>query len=180
MNCPGCWNPQSWDPTGGTEWEPDALAEHIVQNAAPGTEGITLSGGEIAQQLLSAYSLICSAHARRPDWDIGVFTGYDKSELVYGNYNLREKLPLDTPGIRAMLWTDQVQPHLGWVVYGRYDRTKPPSEGRADRQDLGFVSSHNQWLEIFWRSKHKYADFSQMVEYSIADSGLTQVTGFPV
>ena len=44
-HCPGCHNPQSWDPQGGTEMSVDELMQVINYNEAP----VTLSGGDPLQ-----------------------------------------------------------------------------------------------------------------------------------
>ena len=44
-HCPGCHNPQSWDPQGGTEMSVDELMQVIDYNEAP----VTLSGGDPLQ-----------------------------------------------------------------------------------------------------------------------------------
>lgn len=41
-HCPGCHNPQSWDPQGGEEMSLDALMDVIAYNELP----VTLSGGD--------------------------------------------------------------------------------------------------------------------------------------
>ena len=43
-NCPGCHNPDSHDPAGGTEMSVEEVARELLKN--PMTDGLTLSGGE--------------------------------------------------------------------------------------------------------------------------------------
>ena len=164
--CPGCINPHTHSFDGGQKADPDDLAKHIIEYAHPGVDGVTLSGGEPMSQAISVYSLICSIHAYRPNWSVGLFSGYTLTELITGQYDLREPLHLDTPGIRSLLWTDQIKPHLDWSVTGRYDRSRPPK---------GFCSSANQHLLIYRR--YQYEDFEPLKEVLIGEDGLTQITG---
>ena len=47
-HCPGCHNPQTHDPSGGTEHTVEELLERMRSN--PLTDGLTLSGGEPFEQ----------------------------------------------------------------------------------------------------------------------------------
>ena len=47
-HCEGCHNPGSWDPAGGTEWALSDVKAAFLGN--PLSSGITLSGGEPAEQ----------------------------------------------------------------------------------------------------------------------------------
>lgn len=176
--CPSCWNPATHPFDAGEQVNPEELAERIVREAPSGTSGVTLSGGEPMSQAVSVYRFLTMLHAIRPDWSAGLFTGFTHTELSEGSYDLREWLPLDRPGIRALLWSDQIRPHLDWACIGRYDRTRPPAEIPEHRQDRHFVSSGNQFLDIYRR--YAYADFRRIVEVNIASGGLTTITGFPM
>ena len=54
-NCPGCHNPDSHDPAGGTEMSVEEVARELLKN--PMTDGLTLSGGEL-QMLAIARALM--------------------------------------------------------------------------------------------------------------------------
>lgn len=182
LACPGCQNPLTHDPLSplGKEIDPDALAEQVIREAAPGTTGLTISGGEPMQQALSAYSFMCSIHARRPDWEIGLFTGYTLQELTFGTYAITESIPphLQTDRMRASIWEHQVKQHLAWAITGRYDRTRPPESMPAHIPWRHAVASANQTLWLF-RTKFDYADFPPLLsEVSIDEAGLVQVTGY--
>ena len=122
MNCPGCFNEKTHSVYGGYEVDPETLAIDIVRLAEPGTEGVTVSGGEPLQQTLAVWTFMHSIKKLRPNWSIGMFSGYTGSEwgagrIVFAGY-------------------------LDWAVLGRYDRTRPAK---------GFCSSDNQELKIYRR-----------------------------
>jgi len=76
--CPGCQNPETWDPAGGTEIAVAELLEQIKAN--PLLKGITLSGGEPFAQ---AAALACLAGAvRERGQDVVTYTGYTWERLM--------------------------------------------------------------------------------------------------
>ncbi len=76
--CPGCQNPQTWDPAGGTEMTVDELLEQIKAN--PLLKGVTLSGGE---PFLQAGPLALLAGAvRERGMDVVTYTGYTWEKLL--------------------------------------------------------------------------------------------------
>lgn len=180
IGCIGCQNPKTWDFNAGRDVEPDALAEEIVRDAAPGTVGLTLSGGEPLHQAVSVYSLMCSVLARRPDWDIGIFTGYTLSQVTYGGYDLREPLSLAGERGRAALWEHSILHSLTWGVFGPYDRNRPTSEMSRDIFWRNKVASANQFLTMFKR-KYTFDDFPDIgMEVNIEADGLTKITGYRI
>ena len=60
-NCPGCHNPESHDPAGGTEMAPEEVAAQMLNN--PLTDGLTLSGGEPFAQPEDCLLLARTAHS---------------------------------------------------------------------------------------------------------------------
>jgi len=188
-HCAGCQNPLSHDPAAGTEVDPDELADRIVREAPAGTQGITVSGGEPFQQEMPLYQFLCMLRSLRPDWTIGVFTGYSLSELREGAF------PAQPYGqaMRATLWNYSISEALDWIVAGRYDRTRPiPDYVTTDasdpgianytktyRPDLRLCSTANQQLHLLSR-RVSFEDFDAelTLEFSIAEDGLTSITGF--
>ena len=79
--CPGCSNPELWEPSGQTPVTPEELFSAISRIAAENqVEGITITGGEPfdqAEELLRLTSLL-----RRLTGDILIFTGYRHEELL--------------------------------------------------------------------------------------------------
>jgi len=188
-HCAGCQNRLSHDPAAGTEVDPDELADRIVREAPAGTQGITVSGGEPFQQEMPLYQFLCMLRSLRPDWTIGVFTGYSLSELREGAF------PAQPYGqaMRATLWNYSISEALDWIVAGRYDRTRPiPDYVTTDasdpgianytktyRPDLRLCSTANQQLHLLSR-RVSFEDFDAelTLEFSIAEDGLTSITGF--
>lgn len=82
-HCPGCFNPETWDFSGGKEFTPEVLGE-ITQALAP--EYITrfsIQGGEpLAPENIFLTSLVCEhVRSKYPDIKIYLWTGYTFDEL---------------------------------------------------------------------------------------------------
>jgi anaerobic ribonucleoside-triphosphate reductase activating protein len=182
LHCPSCWNPGTHAFSGGEEIHPNDLAERVVKDAAPGTTGLTISGGEPMHQADSVWKLIFSVKLRRPSWSVGMFSGYYFPELKHGDYDLREDIGvLANCGVKRLLWDSQLMPLLDWIVCGRYDRNSLASDiVPGSRPDAHFVSSYNQQL-ILLSNRHSYSDFQPLqYEVNISAEGLVKLTGFPV
>ena len=71
-HCPGCHNPQTHDPSGGTEHTVEELLERMRSN--PLTDGLTLSGGEPFEQPEDCLLLAQGAH--ESGLNLWSYTGY--------------------------------------------------------------------------------------------------------
>ncbi|MGM9564524.1 anaerobic ribonucleoside-triphosphate reductase activating protein [Evtepia sp.] len=71
-HCPGCHNPDTHDPQGGTEVPVEDLAAMMGKN--PLIQGLTLSGGEPFAQAADCARLAKAAHA--VGWTVWIYTGY--------------------------------------------------------------------------------------------------------
>lgn len=175
MNCPGCWNQETHDPEGGRETDPDTLARELFMRCPPGTKGVTISGGEPVQQAISLLQLLRAIRARRPDWSLGLFTGYDFRELTHGNYRLDEYhgfWPARAKQVRAQIWR-RIYPMLDFIKLGRFDRACGPGT-------MPLCTSGNQQL-LLPTSRYTYNDFPPLiVEDHIDSEGLHTITGFPL
>jgi anaerobic ribonucleoside-triphosphate reductase activating protein len=100
----------------------DDLVQDLLYKSAPGTEGLTLSGGEPLQQPWDVLDLIDVLKTLKPDWSIGMFTGYTQDEAA------------------SMPFWGLIRATLDFAVMGRYDRTKPCNKP--------LVSSANQELVL--------------------------------
>ena len=78
--CPGCQNPQTWDPDGGET----ATVEDIMASvdANPLLRGVTLSGGEPFEQPAPMAEIARSCHER--GLDVWCFTGYLYEDIAAG------------------------------------------------------------------------------------------------
>ncbi len=74
--CPGCHNPDSWNPRGGEERTLDELIQVIAYNEAP----VTLSGGDPLQQPEGTRTLI---HRIKQElgYNVWCYTGYTWEEI---------------------------------------------------------------------------------------------------
>lgn len=74
-HCPGCHNPQSWDPQGGTEMSVDELMQVINYNEAP----VTLSGGDPLQH---PGVLELARRVREGGYNLWCYTGHTWEEIT--------------------------------------------------------------------------------------------------
>ncbi len=76
--CPGCHNPSTHDPNGGSETTVDALMKTMLIN--PLTDGVTLSGGEPFLQPAECYEL--SRRTHEAGLNVWCYTGYVFEDLL--------------------------------------------------------------------------------------------------
>jgi anaerobic ribonucleoside-triphosphate reductase activating protein len=86
--CPGCHNPQSWDPAGGYERSVEDILAQAAQN--PLLSGLTLTGGEPFAQAGAMAELAVGAQAR--GLNIVTYTGYTWEEILAGPETWQELL----------------------------------------------------------------------------------------
>lgn len=82
-HCPGCFNPETWDFSGGKEFTPEVLNE-ITQALSPGyITRLSIQGGEpLCQENLFLTSLVCeTVRNKYPNIKIYIWTGYTLDEL---------------------------------------------------------------------------------------------------
>lgn len=89
-HCPGCHNPDTWDPDGGEEATVKSVLKQIKKKRKY-IRGITLSGGDPFLQAEEMAKL--AFEARKLDLDIVTYTGYIYEEL----------LELNLPGSQDLL-----------------------------------------------------------------------------
>ena len=90
-HCPGCHNPESHDPNGGTDWTLDAVEAKFTGN--PLLDGITLTGGEPFEQPAACAELARRAHEK--GLNVWTFSGYLYEKLL-------EKAEAD-PAVKLLL-----------------------------------------------------------------------------
>lgn len=99
-HCPGCHNPDSWDPQGGEERTLDELMQVIAYNEAP----VTLSGGDPLQQPQNVGRLV---HRIKQElgFNVWCYTGYTWQQII-ASPTLREAVSemdvvVDGPFVQA-------------------------------------------------------------------------------
>lgn len=74
-HCPGCHNPESWDPLGGRELSPEELWERVRGR------DLSISGGDPLSQPESLLEFLRFAKTQDNPPNIWVWTGYKIEEL---------------------------------------------------------------------------------------------------
>ena len=77
--CPGCHNPDTWDPMGGQETTVRAVIREL-RRTPESVKGLTISGGEPFLQPEEMAELAARAHEM--GLNVTVYTGYVLDELV--------------------------------------------------------------------------------------------------
>ena len=154
LRCPGCWNPQTHDPLRGFQRDVSEILEWFARVSCENRiEGLTISGGEPMEQASAVLELLRRLKAAHPAMTTGLFSGYTERELP------------------DALWR-AMQGHLDFAVLGRYNARR--------RSHDPLVTSTNQVLHLY-TTRYSMADFeAQAAEVHIDDTGLAQITGFPV
>jgi anaerobic ribonucleoside-triphosphate reductase activating protein len=81
-HCPGCCNPETWDPSGGDIYSVDDLAKAVVRAVAErGVKNLVFSGGEPLLQKWELLYLIHSVVLARTDLTFVLYTGHSSQEL---------------------------------------------------------------------------------------------------
>lgn len=80
-HCPGCFNPETWDPDGGeafTARDRERLFEILSK---PHVVGLSVLGGEPVEQAEALCELLREVSWTFPEKDIWLWTGYDFEEV---------------------------------------------------------------------------------------------------
>lgn len=78
--CPGCHNPQSHDPLGGSEMAVEDIIARLDKN--PLLDGVTLTGGEPFFQAEDCAKIAKAAHEK--GLNVWTYTGYTYEQLLAG------------------------------------------------------------------------------------------------
>lgn len=103
--CPGCHNPETHDPAGGSLVELDQLIAQI--NCIRAVDGVTFSGGEPFEQTPAAAAL--AAEVVKLGLDLIIYSGYTFEVLIFkslsdpniGNLLQAGRLLVDGPFVQA-------------------------------------------------------------------------------
>lgn len=169
LGCPGCWNQATHRRSAGSQRAVSEILNWLASvRSRIEISGLTLSGGEPLEQAPVLVRLLASVREQWPDCSIGLFSGYAEAELDRGCYRC---FPFTTPLAKRGIW-QRIRKTLDFAVLGRYNALAPSSDP--------LVTSKNQQLRLY-SSRHSLANFqSRLVEVTIDDYGLAQVSGFPV
>ena len=81
--CPGCHNPLSHDPMGGSEMAAEDIIAKLLKN--PLLDGVTLTGGEPFFQAEDCHRIAKAAHEK--GLNVWTYTGYTYEQLTAGQAN---------------------------------------------------------------------------------------------
>lgn len=150
LGCPGCFNPETHTPAGGTEWDVADLADSI---AALGDriEGVTISGGEPLQQSRVIAELLERLRSTTR-LSILVFTGFSWDEL------------------QAMPVLPTLTRTVDILLAGRYQA--------ENRVAAGLLGSANKTVHFFTdRYARAYLDAIPEAEVTISPDGEIMLSG---
>ena len=135
--CPGCHNPDTHDPEGGSPYTTEQVVAELASN--PLTSGVTLTGGEPMAQAAACLEIARAARAR----GLGVVT--------YTGYTFEQLLQSDDPDIGALVAISD------WLIEGPFvlaQRTlSMPWRGSTNQRILDGAQSWARqkavWVERF-------------------------------
>jgi anaerobic ribonucleoside-triphosphate reductase activating protein len=170
LRCRGCFNPASHLFNRDRDKPVEEVAEWIL--SCQGIEGVTFSGGEPFQQADDLRRLCGYIKLGRPDFSIGVFSGYTLEEFVCGRWHWK------APGADGWITGDpdlfeEIRRFLDFGVFGRFRQSMACS-------DKALCGSRNQEV-VFFTNRYSSADLMpQGFEVTIgADGRGAVITGFP-
>ena len=77
IHCPGCFNPKTWEPSGGVRDVVDVYRDLVRDDP----QGVTISGGEPLDQWPEVAGTLQLLRAYHPDMSVWVFSGYTIEEI---------------------------------------------------------------------------------------------------
>ncbi len=148
--CPGCHNPQTWDPAGGTAMALSDLQKLIL--GANGIDGVTFSGGEPFAQPGPLLSLALTARSR--GLNVVLYSGYTFEELW-------EKSRCDSAVLGLL--------QAGWLlVDGPYLQSRRslslPFRGSANQRLIDLAPSLQAGRAVLWESDFPSRDCWSKIE----------------
>ena len=154
LGCPGCFNPQTHDTSGGYLVDIGELCQTLLDPKHP-CDGVTISGGEPFRQAKALHELLQLLKEQNSPTVI-VFSGYSF-----------EKLQIEAECAASL-------PFIDALICGPYRQDLPPA------YDC-FCSSSNQELVLLSNRFH-YADFTDLPlgEYIIDEKGNAILSGIKV
>lgn len=96
FHCPGCFNQETWDFSGGSEWTPELEKKFIELAGKHFVKRISFLGGEPLddENVADVYRIICILKGLYPNKKIWIYTGYTWEEII--EQPVRNNLRLST------------------------------------------------------------------------------------
>jgi anaerobic ribonucleoside-triphosphate reductase activating protein len=136
----------------------------------PGIEGLTISGGEPMQQADGLYLLVTLIHEKRPDFSIGIFSGYTEKQLEEGRWKWHSRATGEWIHGDGLVWAE-IKKHLDFAIMGRFMQD-------LRCMDKPLCGSRNQEV-VFFTDRYSAKDVKPtMVEMIISANDII-TTGFP-
>ena len=90
FHCKGCFNPETWDFSGGKEWNNVVEQKFFELVNKPYITRITILGGEplCNENVEKVKDIICKLRKKYPHKKIWVYTGYNYENIMFGNKKL--------------------------------------------------------------------------------------------
>ena len=110
-HCPGCHNPESWNPNGGEALTPERITEIIQKiNANPLLDGVTVSGGDPFFNP-EATRILLRRLQEETGLNIWCYTGYTIEEIIERD-DLRALLPFIDTLVEGRFVKELYSPYL--------------------------------------------------------------------
>jgi anaerobic ribonucleoside-triphosphate reductase activating protein len=159
IRCPGCCNPQLFEPSGGVLVSPSLLVSEMA-SVRDELEGVTLLGGEPMDQ---AEALLPLLHGAR---------GLGLSVLLFSGFTLDELRARCEPAVQDVLAAVDV------LVDGRYDASRPETERRwAGSTNQAFHYLTSRYSPAIERPAP--GEPTQTVEVRLHPDGHVSANGWP-
>lgn len=84
FHCRGCFNPETWDFSGGKEWNDDVKSQFLILAQKPYIARISILGGEplCDENVNDVLDLIKSIKKTYPEKHIWLYTGYNFDDII--------------------------------------------------------------------------------------------------
>ena len=137
--CPGCHNPQTHDPGGGSEMSVGEIVGLILKN--PLTDGVTFSGGEPFAQAEDCAAIARAVRAK--GLDVWAYSGYTFEELM--------EMAKEDPDVKRLLESCSV------LIDGRYLQEQKsmdlPYRGSKNQRIIELAAAMEKGEPVLWRER---------------------------
>ncbi|KAA3643921.1 MAG: 4Fe-4S cluster-binding domain-containing protein [Chloroflexi bacterium] len=113
IRCPGCFNPELWNPDAGHPEGIQALLNSISEGIAKGDNGLALVGGEPFDQVAGLTALLTAFNDAFPEVPVTLYSGYSIETLLAVDEN-RTLLDLADVLVDGPFLLEREQEDLGY------------------------------------------------------------------